>query len=105
MVLPAAAGGRTTPVPPCPLLASGFDGCRGASWPLTLPGAAEPRLVEHVLNPHHGGRRDNEPRMHASQLDPGAVGTFVEAVEGGAAGGVGLESVRRQLLARHFRVV
>ena len=43
--------------------------------------------------------------VHAAELHPVAVGALVDAVERGAARGMGLKRVRRQLVARHLGMV
>ena len=64
----------------------------------------EPGLGDEFADAHDPGGAVDEALMHAAELDIFAVRTFVEAVEGRAAGGMGLEHERRDALGDHLRV-
>ena len=66
--------------------------------------ALEARLRHQLADAHKVSGDAHEADMDAAELYPVAVGAFVDAVEGCAAGRVGLEHRPGQLLADDFRV-
>ena len=64
----------------------------------------EPGFRNQVADAHDFGCAGDEALMHAAELDVFAVRAFIEAVEGRAAGGMGLEHQRRDAFGDHLRM-
>ena len=72
--------------------------------PVASAHIVEPGLRNELANAHELGCASDEALMHAAELDIFAVRAFIEAVEGRAAGGMGLEHERRNALGHHLRM-